>query len=53
MHGAKRVNSLLPKIEEICQLVKLVNVFAIGVSETKLHGSGLNKETITESQNHL
>ena len=42
------VNSLLPKIDEIHNLVGLTNPSVIGISKRKLDGSVLNSEAIIE-----
>ena len=38
------INSILPKIDEICFIAKLSNVSMIGISESNLDSSILNSE---------
>lgn len=42
------VHALLTKIEKICHLTELANVFVIGISKTKLDGFVLNSEIVIE-----
>ena len=42
------INSILPNIDEICYIAKLINVAVIGLSETKLENVVLSSELEVE-----
>ena len=44
-----KINSLLPKIEELCRIACLSNVAVIGISESKVDNSIFDSEIETDS----